>query len=107
MANAAPRAAIARAVREKRRAGAAAVPPGAPMGATDHRDKLLDCFNRALAPAQVSELIGLFEKLEMLDAAGVAAISAELFDDGLIEARHRAEWAGYQVELVLDDQARW
>lgn len=55
---------------------------GAPMGPTDHRDKLLDCFNRALAPAQVSELIGLFEKLETLDAAGVAAISVLIAGNG-------------------------
>ncbi len=54
---------------------------GAPMGPDDHRVKLLDCFNRALAPAQVAELIGLFEKLETLEAAGVARISALIAGD--------------------------
>lgn len=55
---------------------------GAPMGPADHRAKLLDCFNRALAPAQVGELSGLFEKLETLDAAGVARIGALIAGDG-------------------------
>jgi aconitate decarboxylase len=48
---------------------------GAPMAPADHRDKLLDCFHRALPAAQVGEAIALFEHLETLDAAGVAQIS--------------------------------
>jgi aconitate decarboxylase len=49
---------------------------GAPMAPTDHRDKLLDCFNRALAPPHVAELMDLFERLETLDAGGVARLAA-------------------------------
>jgi len=53
--------------------GSWGVPPLAPA---EHREKLLDCFHRALPPAEVDSLIALFEQLETLDAAGVAQISA-------------------------------
>ncbi len=47
-----------------------------PLTSADHREKLLDCFNRALTPAHVSELIALLERLETLDAQGVAKIGS-------------------------------
>jgi hypothetical protein len=49
---------------------------GAPLAPADHRAKLLDCFNRALPAAKVGELIALFERLDTLDAAGVAELVA-------------------------------
>ena len=44
---------------------------GVPLDPAAHRDKLLDCMSRALPPAQVDELLGLFERIEALDAGGV------------------------------------
>ncbi len=49
---------------------------GVPLAPTDHRDKLLDCFNRALPAAQVDALIDLFERLDTLDAGGVEHLVA-------------------------------
>ena len=49
---------------------------GVPLAPSDHRVKLLDCFRRALPAAKVDELIGLFDRLETLDAAGVAQLVA-------------------------------
>lgn len=49
---------------------------GVPLAPSDHRVKLLDCFRRALPADQVDELIGLFERLETLDAGGVAQLVA-------------------------------
>jgi hypothetical protein len=53
--------------------GSWGVPPLTPA---DHREKLVDCFNRALPAALVGELVALFERLETLDAGGVAQIAA-------------------------------
>jgi aconitate decarboxylase len=53
--------------------GSWGVPPLTPA---DHREKLLDCFHRALPAAQVTEVIDLFERLETLDRSGVAKLSA-------------------------------
>jgi hypothetical protein len=53
--------------------GSWGVPPLAPA---DHREKLLDCFHRALPPVRVGEVIDLFERLETLDAGGVAKLGA-------------------------------
>ena len=49
---------------------------GVPLAPSDHRVKLLDCFRRALPADKVDELIGLFERLETLDAGGVARLVA-------------------------------
>ena len=49
---------------------------GVPLAPSDHRVKLLDCFRRALPADKVDELIGLFERLETLDAGGVAQLVA-------------------------------
>ncbi len=49
---------------------------GVPLAPSDHRDKLLDCFHRALPPAQVGKLIDLLEHLETLDATGVEQLVA-------------------------------
>ena len=49
---------------------------GVPLAPADHRDKLLDCFARALPAPQVAELIGLFERLDTLDAGGVGRLVA-------------------------------
>jgi aconitate decarboxylase len=49
---------------------------GVPLAPNDHRAKLLDCFARALPAAKVDELIGLFEKLDTLDAGGVRQMVA-------------------------------
>lgn len=49
---------------------------GAPMAPSDHRDKLLDCFRRALNAGQVTQLMELFERLETLDTGGVEKINA-------------------------------
>jgi hypothetical protein len=49
---------------------------GVPLDPAAHREKLLDCFSRALPPAKVSELVALFERLETLDSAGVAQLVA-------------------------------
>ena len=34
------------------------------------------------------------------------SVGAQLVDDRLVQADHGAEWAGDEVQLVLDDQAR-
>ena len=49
---------------------------GVPLDPAAHREKLLDCFSRALPAPQVVTLVGLFERLESLDAAGVAQLVA-------------------------------
>ena len=49
---------------------------GVPLEPSAHRDKLLDCFGRALPAAKVDELIGMFERLESLGAGGVAQLVA-------------------------------
>lgn len=49
---------------------------GSPLAPSDHRDKLLDCFHRALPAEQVTQLIDRFDRLETLDQTGVAEISA-------------------------------
>ena len=49
---------------------------GVPLDPAAHREKLLDCFSRALPAPQVGTLVGLFERLESLDAAGVAQLVA-------------------------------
>ena len=49
---------------------------GKPLAPSDHRDKLLDCFQRALPAEQVGKLIALFERLDMLDAGGVEQLVA-------------------------------
>ena len=49
---------------------------GVPLDPAAHRDKLLDCMSRALPPAQVDELLGLFERIEALDAGGVKKLIA-------------------------------
>ncbi|MEK7836241.1 MAG: hypothetical protein AAB298_08840 [Pseudomonadota bacterium] len=49
---------------------------GVPLAPSDHRVKLLDCFHRALPADKVDELIGLFERLETLNADGVAQLVA-------------------------------
>jgi 2-methylcitrate dehydratase PrpD len=49
---------------------------GVPLDPAAHREKLLDCFSRALPAPQVGELIALFERLDALDAAGVARLIA-------------------------------
>jgi aconitate decarboxylase len=47
-----------------------------PLATADHREKLLDCFHRALPAAQVGAVIDLFERLETLDAGGVTKLVA-------------------------------
>ena len=42
----------------------------------DHRVKLRDCLARALAPAQVEEVIELLDHLDEQDATGVQKIVA-------------------------------
>ena len=49
---------------------------GVPLAPSDHRVKLLDCFRRALPADKVDDLIGLFERLESLDAGGVEKLVA-------------------------------
>ena len=49
---------------------------GVPLEPSAHRDKLLDCFSRALPAAKVEELLGFFERLESLDAGGVKNLVA-------------------------------
>ncbi len=49
---------------------------GVPLEPSAHRDKLLDCFGRALPAAKVDALIGLFERLDTLDAGGVEKLVA-------------------------------
>jgi hypothetical protein len=49
---------------------------GVPLDPAAHREKLLDCFSRALPPAAVAELLDLLEKLDTLDAGGVARLVA-------------------------------
>jgi hypothetical protein len=49
---------------------------GVPLDPAAHREKLLDCFSRALPAAKVTELVALFERLETLDTAGVAQLVA-------------------------------
>jgi hypothetical protein len=49
---------------------------GVPLDPAAHREKLLDCFSRALPASKVSELVALFERLETLDTAGVAQLVA-------------------------------
>jgi hypothetical protein len=43
-----------------------------PLDPAAHREKLVDCFSRALPPAEVAALIASFAQLETLEAAGVA-----------------------------------
>ena len=47
-----------------------------PLTPADHREKLLDCFHRALPAAQVGAVIDLFERLDTLDQSGVGKLSA-------------------------------
>lgn len=49
---------------------------GVPLEPSAHRDKLLDCFGRALPAAKVDELIGLLERLDTLDAGDVENLAA-------------------------------
>ena len=49
---------------------------GVPLEPSAHRDKLIDCCSRALPADKVDELIGLLERLEILDAGGVARLVA-------------------------------
>ena len=49
---------------------------GVPLDPSAHRDKLLDCLGRALPAAEVDTLIGLLERLDTLDAAGVRNLVA-------------------------------
>lgn len=48
---------------------------GVPLDPSAHRDKLLDCFSRALPAPRVDELIDLFGRLETLTAAGIAQLA--------------------------------
>jgi len=47
---------------------------GVPLDPAAHREKLVDCFSRALPPAEVAALIASFAQLETLEAAGVAQL---------------------------------
>jgi 2-methylcitrate dehydratase PrpD len=49
---------------------------GVPLAPSAHRDKLTDCLRRALPPAKMDELLGMFERLDTLDADGVARLVA-------------------------------
>jgi aconitate decarboxylase len=49
---------------------------GVPIAPSAHRDKLQDCFSRALPAAKIDEVIGLFERLDTLDKNGVAQLVA-------------------------------
>ena len=62
--------------------GSWGVPPLTPA---DHREKLLDCFHRALPATQVGAVIDLFERLETLDQSGVGKLSA------LLASSHRGK----------------
>ncbi|HWI13119.1 MAG TPA: MmgE/PrpD family protein [Burkholderiales bacterium] len=49
---------------------------GVPLAPGEHRGKLEDCLARALPAAQLEQLIAQLERLEQLDAKGVAGIVA-------------------------------
>jgi hypothetical protein len=51
---------------------------GVPLAPSDHREKLVDCFSRALPQAQVDDVIGRFERLDSLDARSVQQLIAQL-----------------------------
>lgn len=52
---------------------------GVPLDPAAHRDKLRDCLGRALSPDHVERLIDLSDRLETLDAAGMATLIGILF----------------------------
>lgn len=56
---------------------------GIPLDPDDHRAKLEDCFGRMLGAPQVKEVIGLLERLEQLDAAGVRRIVSLVAGNGV------------------------
>lgn len=47
---------------------------GVPLDPAAHREKLRDCLGRALAPHEAERLIALSDRLETLDAGGVAML---------------------------------
>lgn len=52
--------------------------PGVPLARPDHRAKVEDCLGRAMPLPRVTELIGLLDQLEMLDARGVKKVAGML-----------------------------
>jgi hypothetical protein len=51
---------------------------GTPLTPGEHRGKLEDCIGRAVAAPRAEQIIGALERLEQLDAQGVAALAAWL-----------------------------